>query len=57
MQLPASLEEWRDAHKTARKRADQAQRLGYRFVRVLRTSALTSSTRSTRQHRRGRAGR
>jgi hypothetical protein len=36
MQLPASLEDWRKDHKTARKRADRAQRLGYRFVRVQR---------------------
>ncbi len=36
MPLPASLEEWRAEHRTARKRADRCQRLGYRFVRVQR---------------------
>jgi hypothetical protein len=36
MALPASLEDWRAEHATARKRADKAQRLGYRFVNVLR---------------------
>lgn len=36
MPLPSSLEEWRSEHKTARKRADACQRLGYRFVRVTR---------------------
>ncbi len=34
--LPASLEEWRAAHRTARKRADRCIRLGYRFVHVVR---------------------
>ena len=28
--IPASLEEWRDGHRTARKRAARARRLGYR---------------------------
>lgn len=36
MELPSSLEEWRSEHRTARKRADRASRLGYRFVRVKR---------------------
>jgi hypothetical protein len=36
MALPLSLEEWRAEHATARKRADKAQRLGYRFVNVIR---------------------
>lgn len=34
--LPASVDEWRDAHRTARKRADRCKRRGYRFVDVLR---------------------
>lgn len=32
MPLPVSLEEWRQEHKTARKRADLALRRGYRFI-------------------------
>jgi hypothetical protein len=36
MALPASLEDWRAEHTTARKRADKAQRLGYRFINVHR---------------------
>lgn len=31
MQIPEYVADWRDAHRTARKRADRAQRLGYRF--------------------------
>lgn len=34
MAVPRSLEEWRQDHRTARKRADRAQRLGYRFDAV-----------------------
>lgn len=36
MPLPTSLEEWRAENRTARKRADLAQRRGYRFARVTR---------------------
>lgn len=36
LQLPATVREWRDEHRTARKRADRAQRRGYRFVHVAR---------------------
>jgi hypothetical protein len=32
--VPASLEEWRAEHRTARKRADRAVRKGYRFAHV-----------------------
>lgn len=38
MPLPASLEDWRDAHRTARKRADRCLRRGYRFVQVDRAA-------------------
>lgn len=31
-----SLQVWREEHRTARKRADRAQRLGYRFERIQR---------------------
>lgn len=34
--MPDSLEEWRGAHRTARKRADRAARLGYRFAEIAR---------------------
>lgn len=29
--IPVTLDEWRDEHRTARKRADRSERLGYRF--------------------------
>lgn len=32
--VPASVDEWRAEHRTARKRADRSARLGYRFDRV-----------------------
>lgn len=31
MDMPASVEDWREDHKTARKRADRARRRGYAF--------------------------
>jgi len=34
MELPESLEAWRAEHRTARKRADRAARLGYEFSTV-----------------------
>lgn len=34
MDCPGSLEEWRAEHRTARKRADRAERLGYTFAEV-----------------------
>jgi hypothetical protein len=34
MPVPDTLEDWRADHRTARKRADRAGRLGYRFGRV-----------------------
>jgi len=34
MAVPASLDEWRLAHRTARKRADRCARLGYTFDHV-----------------------
>lgn len=34
--LPDTLEEWRAGHRTARKRADRASRLGYKFAPVAR---------------------
>lgn len=37
MPIPASLVEWRDHHRTARKRADRAKLLGYRFDRIARS--------------------
>lgn len=36
LQMPESVEAWRDAHRTARKRANRAERLGYRFETVQR---------------------
>lgn len=37
MPVPASVEEWRDEHRTARKRADRSARLGYRFAEIDRS--------------------
>lgn len=37
MLVPDSLEEWRAEHRTARKRADRAQRLGYGFGTIDRS--------------------
>ena len=37
MAVPESLEEWRSEHRTARKRADRAERLGYRFAEIDRS--------------------
>lgn len=37
MPVPESLEAWRAEHRTARKRADRAQRLGYRFDTIDRS--------------------
>jgi hypothetical protein len=37
MPVPASLDEWRAEHRTARKRADRADRLGYRFATIDRS--------------------
>jgi hypothetical protein len=34
MACPGSLEEWRAEHRTARKRVDRCERLGYRFSEV-----------------------
>ena len=36
MPIPADVADWRDAHRTARKRADRCARRGYRFVIVAR---------------------
>lgn len=36
LSVPDTLEEWREAHRTARKRADRAVRLGYQFREVAR---------------------
>lgn len=36
MPIPYDVGEWREAHRTARKRADRAARRGYRFVVVAR---------------------
>ncbi len=35
--VPASLEEWRSEHRTARKRSDRCERLGYRFAEIDRS--------------------
>lgn len=35
-----SVEEWRQAHRTARKRSDRAERLGYRFACIERQDYL-----------------
>lgn len=37
MPVPASLEEWRAEHRTARKRADRSGRLGYGFAPIDRS--------------------
>lgn len=37
MPVPESLEAWRAGHRTARKRADRAERLGYRFDSIDRS--------------------
>jgi hypothetical protein len=34
--LPTSIAAWRDEHRTARKRASRAERLGYRFAQIER---------------------
>ncbi len=34
MEVPESLEEWRSQHRTARKRSDRCERLGYEFSRI-----------------------
>lgn len=54
--LPSSIERWRDEHRTARKRADRCERLGYRFVRVRRHERtddifLINTSLNTRQRR------
>jgi hypothetical protein len=36
LEAPGSLEQWRETHRTARKRAARAERLGYRFADVRR---------------------
>lgn len=36
MALPDTIDEWREEHRTARKRADRASRRGYRFIDVVR---------------------
>jgi hypothetical protein len=36
LELPATVEEWRNAHRTARKRASRSERLGYRFAVIER---------------------
>ncbi len=35
--VPASLDEWRSEHRTARKRSDRCERLGYRFAEIDRS--------------------
>lgn len=37
MAMPGTIEEWRSEHRTARKRADRAERLGYRFDEIDRS--------------------
>lgn len=37
LQMPADIIEWRAEHRTARKRADRAHRLGYRFAEIDRS--------------------
>jgi hypothetical protein len=54
--LPASVEEWRAGHRTARKRADRAERMGYRFVPVRRHKRaaelfVINTSLHARQHR------
>lgn len=54
--LPQDIKQWRGEHRTARKRADRCERLGYRFVPVLRHERaddifLINTSLGTRQHR------
>lgn len=56
LELPGSVSAWRDAHRTARKRADRAHHRGYRFVNVLRHERVDeiheiNTSASTRQGR------
>ncbi len=37
LELPATFDEWRAAHRTARKRAARSEALGYRFARIDRS--------------------
>ncbi len=37
MQVPGSLEDWRREHRTARKRSDRCERLGYGFAEIDRS--------------------
>lgn len=37
LEMPDSLQAWRDKHRTARKRADRASRLGYQFDEIDRS--------------------
>ncbi len=34
MAVPDALDEWREEHRTARKRSDRCERLGYRFAEI-----------------------
>jgi len=36
LELPDTVDEWRDQHRTARKRANRAERLGYQFAEIHR---------------------
>jgi hypothetical protein len=56
MPLPRSVAAWREEHRTARKRSDRAERLGYRFARVRRHERtdevyVINTSLGTRQHR------
>lgn len=37
LEMPANVQAWRDEHRTARKRADRAARLGYQFAEIDRS--------------------
>lgn len=37
MELPPTVEQWRAEHRTARRRANRAERLGYRFAEIDRS--------------------
>lgn len=56
MECPASLEEWRSEHRTARRAALRAERLGYRFAEVDNSEYATDIYRinTSRRERQGR---
>lgn len=56
MDIPESVEAWRDDHRTSRKRSDRATRLGYQFREVKREDygADIHAINTSLEHRQGR---